>query len=433
MTRFRIPRTAVAILVLTALVASCTPGTVDTTAGSETPPPTTATSVPTSSAPESTTTVVSAQESTTTTYGDGTTVLNVADAVPIPADSYELLFDYAEWPDEETIGGLNAVTASGDFLGTTSPMPATGGPDGIVMYPETLIVVDSSGSVTALSMPQSDVAYQATVATSGGGTYVWRETTSTNLFWEDYRILAVKSGETALTVVADSADTTPEGTVLPMLPDVERSLATDGENVYWTAATPVDAEGGFYSTVLNAHAADGSGPTRVLAENVVFPVMMGDKLLAVRYPGFDPDATEGLFEVVEVDTHSGGVTPFVSFEVSDTAVLVDLCATPEYLALAVSKRIQIRYASDIDTIATYVRVHGNGTRLGCGDSFLAWGNGSGSGDAGEYLLDLENNDIYKLGSLEGGSNVMAAGDYFAWTKKTPDSLFFTFRAARWER
>lgn len=433
MSRSRVPRTALAILALTALVASCTPSSGNTTAGSETPSPTTTTSVPTSSAPESTTTVVSPPESTTTTAGDGTTVLHVADAVPIPADSYEVLFDYPQWPDEETIGGLMAVTAGGDFLGTTSPMPATGGPDGIVMYPETLIVVDSSGTVTPLAMPESDVAYQATVATSGGDTYVWRETTSTNLFWEDYRILAVKSGETAATVVADSADTTPEGAVLPRLADAQRSLATDGENVYWTAATPVDAEGGFYSTVLNAHAADGSGPTRVLAENVVFPVMMGDKLLAVRYPGFDPDATEGLFEVVEVDTHGGGVTPFVSFEVSDSAVLLDLCATPEYLALAVSKRIQIRYASDIDTIATYVRVTGDGTTLGCGDSFLAWGNGSGSGDAGEYLLDLDNNDIYKLGSLQGGSIVMAAGDYFAWTKKTPDSPFFTVRAAKWEK
>jgi len=167
--------------------------------------------------------------------------------------------------------------------------------------------------------------------------------------------------------------------------------------VYWTAATPVDAQGGFYSTVLNAHAVDGSGATTVLADNVVFPVLMGDTLLAVRYPGFDPDATEGFFEVVQVDTRDGGVSPFVSFPVSDQAVLLDICATPEYLALAVSDRIEIRYRSAIDTVSKVVKVDGDGTKLGCGDSFLVWGNGSGFGDNGQYLLDLDTDDIYKLG------------------------------------
>jgi hypothetical protein len=421
---FRILRTTFAVVALTALVASCTPASGTTTVGSE-PPSSHPTTMSTSTTNAEATT--STAMTSTTTYGDDTTVLDVADAVPIPTDTFELLFDYQPLIDDDTVSqSIIAVSTDGVFLGSTSEMLWSE-----ELAPESPTLTDSSGETTVLSVPESDVAYQAPVASSGGGVFVWRETSSTSLFFEDYRILAARPGDTAVTVVADSAGVTPDGTVLPMLADTERNLATDGVNVYWTAATPVDAQGGFYSTVLNAHAVDGSGATTVLADNVVFPVLMGDTLLAVRYPGFDPDATEGFFEVVQVDTRDGGVSPFVSFPVSDQAVLLDICATPEYLALAVSDRIEIRYRSAIDTVSKVVKVDGDGTKLGCGDSFLVWGNGSGFGDNGQYLLDLDTDDIYKLGSLQGGSIVMAAGDYFAWTKRTPDVILFTLRAAKW--
>ena len=98
-------------------------------------------------------------------------VLSVGDSVPIPTGSYDELFDYPPQPDDSTIYVLLAGTADGVFLGTTSAMPTVTG-DGITLHPETYVVVDSEGNETALAMPESEVAHQSYLATSGGGVYV---------------------------------------------------------------------------------------------------------------------------------------------------------------------------------------------------------------------------------------------------------------------
>ena len=55
-----------------------------------------------------------------------------------------------------------------------------------------------------------------------------------------------------------------------------------------------------------------------------------------------------------------------------------------------------------------------GLSLGCGNTFIAWGNGSGNGDPGQYVLDVSSNKIWKLGELRGISMVLAAGSMLAW-------------------
>ena len=55
-----------------------------------------------------------------------------------------------------------------------------------------------------------------------------------------------------------------------------------------------------------------------------------------------------------------------------------------------------------------------GLSLGCGNTFIAWGNSSGNGDPGQYVLDVSGNKIWKLGELSGISMVLDAGSMLAW-------------------
>lgn len=346
--------------------------------------------------------------------------VDVRNAIPVPAEKYEALFDFPppNTPDDE-LAVLLEPTDDGVFLGTSAPFP-----DGENLFPAVVTVIDTDGVATPLATPPADRAYQVIEAAARNGTYVWRETSSTNLFAEDFRILSSSAGSDTAVLVADSDLMTPEGSVLPTLGDAGGTLATDGTTVFWAAATPVSAEGDQFGSVLYATPVDGTGETLVLAENVVFPIIMGDRLLALRYPGFDLEATRGTFEVVEIDRSGGGtVTPFYDFEVDEHDRLTSLCATPTLLAFGLSRggtgTIHVRLTIPAGIQIGSIKVRGDGTQLACGDGFLAWGNGSGNGDGGEYLLDLANGDLYKLGDLFGFSVVQATGDTLLWAYESP--------------
>ncbi len=371
-------------------------------------------------------------ETATTATASEPVELSYSDATWVSADSYEKLFTFPQPRDPETSEALLAVSVDGDFVGTRSTMPTTGGPEDLTLYPETPIVIDTSGDETAFAVPGSDIAYQAIAAAAANGAYAWRETSTTEVVAGDYRILVATAGESQARILADSGNLS---SVPPqILASTETGIATDGANVYWAVPVAIGGSGGDvagYTAGIVASPVDGSQEPRLLATGVVAPVVMGNKLLAVRYLESDPGVTEDVFEVVEVNTTDGDASSFMTYEIGSGSPVRDFCAGPTYVAFAHGNRIEIRYATDLSTSAVSVRAAGQGTDLACGDTFLAWGNGSGSEDGGEYLLDLTTDQIYELGTAGGHSTVMAAGDYLAWGVKDSGSNFFNQVAARW--
>ena len=68
--------------------------------------------------------------------------------------------------------------------------------------------------------------------------------------------------------------------------------------------------------------------------------------------------------------------------------------------------------------ATEVALEGAGTGMivVSGPRRVAWGNGGGNGDAGEYVLDLASGKLWRVGEAAGLSVIYASGDYIAWSK-----------------
>jgi len=72
--------------------------------------------------------------------------------------------------------------------------------------------------------------------------------------------------------------------------------------------------------------------------------------------------------------------------------------------------------------------------LSCGDTFVAWGNGSGNGDPGQYVVDAPSGKLWKLGESPGISAVRAAGTMLGWTlppKSAQEAA--PWRVTKWHR
>jgi hypothetical protein len=371
--------------------------------------------------------------------GSGVTATNpyaaidVANATPVSADLYDELFVY---PPANNVGKVLSIiltpTEDGHFLGATARTP-----DGTKLFAQDLIVLDSEAGQQIQSRPDSSTAFQASEALAKGDIYVWRETSSTSLYFEDFRIFSAVAGKNSAVLVADSDSLTSAGQILPMLWDSGRSLATDGNVVYWTAATAVKEEGDSFKSVLYEHALDGSGDTVALAENVIYPAMLDGRLIALRDPRATNASTEPVIEVVEIDQTTGSLMPLYTLNIEPGSRLIDFCTAPGLMAFGIStgSSSQIHLWRDLPAgvITGDIQVKGSGTTIGCGgEGFLVWGNGSGNGDAGEYLLQLDDLTLYKLGELSGGSNITAAGRYVTWARGYfPNSPFIEHVVARW--
>jgi len=71
--------------------------------------------------------------------------------------------------------------------------------------------------------------------------------------------------------------------------------------------------------------------------------------------------------------------------------------------------------------------------LSCGDNFVAWGNGSGNGDPGQYVVDVPSGKLWKLGESPGISAVRAAGTMLAWTLPPKAQEAAPWQVTKWHR
>ncbi|MGW5241538.1 hypothetical protein ACWEOW_21600 [Monashia sp. NPDC004114] len=98
-----------------------------------------------------------------------------------------------------------------------------------------------------------------------------------------------------------------------------------------------------------------------------------------------------------------------------------MCASTARLARAVDNGDRAELYVRDEKGRTEHRVLNNGIggiSLACGDHFVAWGGGSGSGDMAQYIWAGPGKPILRLANSPGLAWVEASGDLFGWSHHT---------------
>jgi hypothetical protein len=215
-------------------------------------------------------------------------------------------------------------------------------------------------------------------------------------------------------------------------------ITTDGSTAYWTVGRPVAGfkRNGGQQSVIVSRPLDGSKTLKVVAKDAKIPVALKVRLLYIA--DAPPSGTVQIRQIqAGKDTlvRSQKLSPgarLTAFTAGDgwTVTDVRLPSTAEEEENGIARSLMTLWHEG-RTQPMIVNLHGDGVaELSLGDGTLAWGNGSGTGDAGMYLLELDSRHIFKVGELEGGSNATVCGSTISWAiqGKTPA---FAHAIAHW--
>ncbi|GAB3071188.1 hypothetical protein GCM10027053_40050 [Intrasporangium mesophilum] len=276
------------------------------------------------------------------------------------------------------------------------------------LTPETIKFLSRSGRVVALSraVPERQSPYGDLV----GDTVVWWSTSSTNLFVADWQIWVSRHGRMGR-LLADSTKVTP-GRTPP--PPSYVPLTTDGTMAYWEAPRYV---GDRAVADIMAAQVDGSGKPRVLVKGAKLPQPTRQGLFYVRSNDVAPDVTAVAGEIRRRGS-DGRDAVVVSVPLTQGKRISEMCASNGRLAWTVDNGDRAELYVRDEKGRTEHRVLNNdsgGISLACGNHFVAWGGGSGSGDMTQYVWGGQGNPILRIADSPGMAWVKASGDLFGWS------------------
>jgi hypothetical protein len=284
-----------------------------------------------------------------------------------------------------------------------------------------------------------------------GGDATWFDTTSTDLFQQDWQIRYYDSRSRTTRLIADSNAVFPGVKELRPPPHDTIPVLSDDGTIYWAAAAPdKNAHLGFTGVIL-ARDSKARGPVRTIARKATLPTIVGSTSYYARLDDVSPDTP-----AKKVEIHA--VTPRGRDRVVVTAPLVKdqqilrLTASATHLVWVISDTDrQAEPSPDLhegcaDTKyqgcslyvmkhgtnqATRIKLHSYSANPKLSPTLLGW-RGSGSpGDTGEYVMDLASNKIWRVGAARGCSEVTLAGPYARWFTATPDGQCAGQLIVRW--
>ncbi|MCL2316956.1 MAG: hypothetical protein FWC46_07735 [Actinomycetia bacterium] len=270
---------------------------------------------------------------------------------------------------------------------------------------------------------QSDEPHRAAaVLATDGETVVWKETTATDLYVEDWWIKAYANGR--VTTVATSDDLG-FGHTLPWAGSL---IALASGVVYWTAGVPDASLPAGGKGVLLAKRIDGTGAIQTVADDAYLPTSDGWGNL--YYGLADGHEDVRLFRVPP-----GGLpTQVATVPLHGDYTMTGLAADGDHLAWSLDQRTGMGglsadnyhawiYIQDLgDGSLTEVALNssgGGGNVLSLSGGWIGWGDGSGWGDTKEYLLHLADGHLYTIGDAPGGSWVHVSFPAVAWREPHP--------------
>ncbi len=277
-------------------------------------------------------------------------------------------------------------------------------------------------------------------AVTTGKSVFWGETPNTDMGL-DWRLFAVTAGQRVPKLIADSFDLLK--TTESRYPPGMQMLATDGSNVWWVMAYPNSKSANGWGAKIMVRDIGARRPLKIAVDEAMMPTAIARGLIYARSNDVDPSMKSSRYEIRLL---KNGVDTLISSGLlTKDQHISSLCASDTLLAWGVGSVSTARLNPNgepyghlrVMTLATKAQriisldSSALGLSLGCGTNFVAWGNGSGSGDSGQYVMNVPSGKIWKLGSLTGLSAVLVAGNILAWALPIPSGKTAPWRVVKW--
>lgn len=314
--------------------------------------------------------------------------------------------------------GVLAIREDGSAVISNNPPGVHGN-----MIAQGQVGIQTGKSRTWFPLQTGSKPRQIFEAAAHGNSVVWGETRSTNPSL-DWRLFAATTGQKALKVLADSFDLLKTDDI-PWPPGV-RMLTTDGLDVWWVMVYPSPKSAFVWGARIMVRDVGARKPLKIAVDKAKLPSAIARGLIYFRSKDVAPNMASNRYEIRLLK--NGVDTLITAGSLAKDEHIFSSCASDTLLAWAVgsvsTSRLNPNVAPDghlhVMTLATKVQRivtlndSASGSSLGCGTNFVAWGNGSGMGDPGQYVLNVPSGKIWKLGSFQGLSAVRVAGNILTW-------------------
>ena len=254
-------------------------------------------------------------------------------------------------------------------------------------------------------------------------------------------MFAARLGQGQPTLLGDSFDLTRTDEIPPP-PGVE-FITTDGIHAWWMMTYPTTSQRGFGARIMVRESA-GQGLLTVAVDKAKLPVATSGGVAYVRSNDVDMSVSANRYDIRL--RRAGADMLITSGPLAKCEQVSTLCASDTLLAWAVcspdtsSPENPGAWTSghlSVMTLATKAQHtielgdNAMSLNLSCGDTFVAWGNGSGNGDPGQYVVDVPRGKLWKLGDSRGISAVRAAGTMLGWTLPPKAQEGAPWRVTKW--
>jgi hypothetical protein len=350
---------------------------------------------------------------------------------------YTTLYTVDPHGDSGARVGVRAIRDDGSAVITNSPPPAPG-----ALIAQSQVGIQTPQSRTWLppqtgSRPRQDIA-----AAAHGQSFVWVETKSTDLYFQDWKVFAAGVGKRQPILLGDSFALT-ETDEVPPAPGVTL-ITTDGAHAWWTMTYRTKSQPMGWGVRIMVRDIAGREPLTTAVDRAKLPAATSGGVAYVRSRDVDPAMPATRYEI---RLRRGGADTLVtSGSLAKTAQVPTMCASDTILAWAVTPPEALAEAPPAHSTGGRLHVMNLATkakhsieldddagslRLSCGESFVAWGNGSGNGDPGQYVVDVPSGKLWKLGTSPGVSMVHVAGTMLGWTLAPKGQKAAQIRVTKW--
>ncbi|WP_418958772.1 hypothetical protein [Streptomyces tritici] len=330
------------------------------------------------------------------------------------------------------------VTSAGGLVAAANPPPKTG--DGTVTIGQSEVGLRTGAGFAPFPKARqscSDQPRQAVYADERDGTVVWTESASTNLYVFDWCVFAY-SPKTGRTTLLGNSAALGKGKELPEAPGTSAPTVGD-RRAYWAATYPVSGKQEFGVRIVS-QALDGGGEPATVAEGGKLPRAAGGAVYYVRSEDVSPGFPKDRYEIRRVAA-DGKDTVVTAGPLPAGRQITALTVAGHHVSWVVAAPEQesaTLYSLDTakQKAVSFALGHAAPSTMFLRSTprFLAWGNGSAAGDAGQYVYDFARGRLWRLGAEEGFSVVYAKGEHLAWSK-LPDrptaAGTASFETARW--
>jgi hypothetical protein len=339
--------------------------------------------------------------------------------IPVAGRDYTTLYSTNPLGKLGARVGVQAIREDGSAVIVKSPLAGPG-----EFLTQSQVGIQKGRSRTWFPPQTGSQPRQAHAVAAHGESIVWLETKSTDIYYQDWRVYSGTIGKSKPILLADSFSLLKTDQI-PYPPGVT-TLSSDAVNAWWVMVYPTKKAPRGWAARIMVRDVGAHNPLKIAVDGAMLPAAIAQGLIYVRQKMVDPSMTSNHYEIRLL---KGGVDTLISSGplIKDEAVL-SICASNNVLAWAVHSPSPTREKPGVITgsqlhvmtLATKVQRLVNleddawGLSLGCGTNFVAWGNGSGNGDPGQYVLNVASGKIFKLGSLRGISMVHVAGHILAW-------------------